>query len=74
MSWNATLPAGTSMTVETRTGDTASPDATWSDWSTVDSSGKITSPAGRYIVYRITLSTADASVSPTVFDLTLNYV
>jgi parallel beta-helix repeat protein len=73
-SWSANLPAGTSMTVETRTGNSATPDSTWSAWSRVDSAGNITSPAGRYVVYRITLSTANTSVSPTVFDVTLSYV
>jgi hypothetical protein len=32
--WDASLPAGTGVEVQTRSGNTAAPDATWSDWST----------------------------------------
>jgi hypothetical protein len=71
--WNANLPAGTSLIVETSTGNTAIPDSTWSGWSAVAADGTITSPAGQYIHYRFTLKSNDASVTPTVFDITLNY-
>jgi len=72
--WNADLPQGTSILVETSSGATATPDTTWSAWSAVNPDGMITSPANPYIRYRITLTTADPSATPTVFDITLNYV
>jgi hypothetical protein len=46
---------------ETRVGNVAEPDATWSDWThvslrgTADLEGHINSPAARYIQYRLTL-------------------
>jgi len=42
--------------VETRAGDTATPDATWSEWQPVGSAGEIASPIGRYVQYRASLS------------------
>jgi outer membrane protein assembly factor BamB len=33
VSWEANVPAGTSLEVQTRSGNTGTPDSTWSDWS-----------------------------------------
>jgi hypothetical protein len=33
ISWDALTPAGSSVALETRSGDVAKPDSTWSDWS-----------------------------------------
>jgi sugar lactone lactonase YvrE len=57
--WSASVPAGGGLTLQTRTGDTAEPDATWSDWSApvVRAAGeKIASPAGRFLQYRATFT------------------
>jgi hypothetical protein len=66
-------PAATNVTFETRSGETATPDGTWSGWEQVASDGSIASPNGRYVQYRANLSTSDPSVSPTVEDVTLGY-
>ena len=50
----------------TRTGDTATPDASWSDFQDVGPAGEIVSPRGRYLQYRATLTTADTSTTPTL--------
>ena len=42
--------------VETRAGDTATQDATWSEWQPVGAAGEIASPIGRYVQYRASLS------------------
>lgn len=56
-----------SLTVETRSGNTAKPDRGWSGWQKLagvtraggDASvGKVASPAGRYLQYRVTLGGA----------------
>jgi hypothetical protein len=70
--WTANLPAGTSIRVETSTGDSATPDSTWSAWAAVDADGTITSPNGRYARYRVTLISADGASTPTLYDITLN--
>ena len=66
------LPAGTSATYETRSGDTATPDATWSEWASIASEGGIASPSGRYLEYRVTLA-SDGSATPVVEEVSLSY-
>ena len=63
---NTTLPAETSAVFETRTGTTPTyGGATWSVWEAVNG-GTIASPNARYAQYRVTLTTADPSVTPVV--------
>jgi hypothetical protein len=71
--WNASLPAGTSLVVETRSGGTALPDGTWSDWSAVGAGGAVTSPAGRYLQYRLRLATSDPTQSAVFFDISISW-
>ncbi len=66
-------PAGTNVTFETRSGNTATPDGTWSGWQAVNAGDAIASPDNRYIQYRANLSTSDASVTPSVEQVTLSY-
>jgi len=57
--WGATLPAGTRVEISTRSGNTRTPDETWSDWSTPYSNADastITSPRARYLQWRAVLS------------------
>ncbi|MBI2843312.1 MAG: hypothetical protein HYX78_07910 [Armatimonadetes bacterium] len=61
ISWIAETPEGITVTLQTRTGNAAEPDATWSGWSSAYSGGageQITSPPGRYIQYRATVNGA----------------
>jgi len=60
------------ITVSTRTGNTALPDATWSDWSAPIESApaKVTSPRGRFIQLRVELSGASG---PRLQSLSLYY-
>jgi Purple acid Phosphatase, N-terminal domain len=60
------LPAGTQATFETRTGGTPTPEQSWSDWQALAPTGTIASPPGRYLQYRVSLSTADTTLTPTV--------
>jgi len=75
INWTATMPPGTSIKLQTRTGNTSTPDATWSDWSDFYyASGEvITSPSGRYIQYRVVLQTNDPKVTPVLKDITITY-
>jgi hypothetical protein len=73
-SWNATLPAGTSLVVETRSGNTATPDGTWSAWSAVANGGAVASPAGQYLQYRVTFSTSDVTATAVFSDITINWI
>jgi len=60
------------ITVDTRTGNTALPDSTWTDWSEPlkTSPAKVTSPRGRFIQVRAHLATA---VDPVLQSLSLYY-
>jgi sugar lactone lactonase YvrE len=67
---SAAIPDGTKATIATRSGNLAKPDDdTWSDWSKeIRADGtfaKIPSPAGRFIQYRLTL-TSEGEKTPTV--------
>lgn len=79
--WTAAVPAGAKVVLQTRSGETAEPDATWSDWSRVyggASAGEtIASPPGRYLQYRATLLDGAGGGGPSlraveVFYLTRN--
>jgi sugar lactone lactonase YvrE len=65
ITWNAISPSGTSLVLQTRTGDVSKPDQTWSDWSTnftTPSGQTITSPPARYIQYRVLFSSTNPEV------------
>ncbi len=53
--WGAAYPVSSGkITVRTRSGNTAKPDATWSDWSAPLAKGaKVSSPKARYLQYRV---------------------
>ena len=68
-----TTPASTSVSYSTRTGNTSSPDGSWSGWAPVGVGGAIASPSGRYLQYQATLATADPTRTPEVESVTLTY-
>lgn len=51
-----------SVTFETRTGNGAEPDTTWSRWESVRGDGGIVSPSARFLQWRVRLTSADARV------------
>jgi hypothetical protein len=62
-------PRGTSVSVQARVGNVRVPDETWSDWSPpadVASPAAPGVPPGRFVQYRLTLSTSDPAASPEV--------
>jgi hypothetical protein len=76
VTWRAERPAGTSVSVQVRSGNVSEPDSTWSDWSaeqTEPSDGGSSIPPGRFVQYRVKLATRDPSVSPELHSVTLRY-
>ena len=68
VSWEGTAPPGTEVRVQTRAGNTATPDATWTDWSppaTRAQGEPIRSEKARFLQLRLTLA-GKAGASPTV--------
>jgi hypothetical protein len=58
LSWDAVVPADTRIEVETRSGNTQNPDATWTEWSPARPEGDsqvVTSERARFLQLRITL-------------------
>ncbi|HEX5323372.1 MAG TPA: Ig-like domain-containing protein, partial [Capsulimonadaceae bacterium] len=80
IAWQASVADGSSVQMETRSGDVNRPDDTWSAWSGpyTDSTGQtITSPPGRFIQYRAILSgniTAAPAALPRVQSVAIYYL
>jgi hypothetical protein len=75
--WRADTPPGTKVTMALRSGNTAEPDETWSLWTPEQTDAQqavIPAPTARFLQYRITLSTEDPAVSPTVHGIVLRYM
>lgn len=76
LTWKADTPAGTSVKVAVRSGNTAEPDDTWSDWSaeqTDSQESKILAPPARYLQYRVTLATENPKITPELRSISLRY-
>lgn len=76
LGWEAELPPGTSLQIQSRSGNTAEPDDTWSDWSPPYSrpDEKVLSPAGRYLQLKINLKGPGGAKSPRVQKLLVFYL
>ena len=62
--WEATVPAGTEIQVETRSGNTGAPDATWTEWSRPyahKDGDPVTSERARFLQVRAALSGKDGA-------------
>lgn len=67
-SWEGSFPRGTSVTLQTRSGNTAHPDSTWSEWSppmTQAAGEAIHSERARFMQLRLRL-TGSSGLTPTV--------
>lgn len=75
--WDAEVPEGTELTLRVRTGPTATPGDTWSDWTRTSASAEgvlIELPEPRrYFQYQVNLRTTDPEVSPRLRRLALDY-
>lgn len=59
--WRAQIPAGSRVDISTRSGNTRTPDETWSDWApayTNQAGSAISSPRARYLQWRAILTGA----------------
>jgi sugar lactone lactonase YvrE len=77
LSWKGDAPAGTTISLSTRSGNTKSPDDTWSSWSSagIDPQGQqISNPKGRFIQWKAELRTTNNQVSPILRTVRLPYL
>ncbi len=76
VSWEGGTPPGTLVQVQTRSGNTEHPDATWTDWSapaTRAAGEPIRSERSRFLQLKLTLS-GKAGATPTVESIAASYL
>ncbi len=76
VSWRADVPAGCDLVFRTRSGNSARPDRTWSDWSgplTASAGSRITSPNARFIQWKVEMS-GTGGATPILDSVTLAYL
>ncbi|MGE3512661.1 MAG: hypothetical protein AB7N65_27675, partial [Vicinamibacterales bacterium] len=74
ISWRATMPAGSRLDVSTRSGNSETPNDTWSDWTAPyanPTGSPIVSPKARYLQWRAVLS---GTASPVLTSVTAAYL
>lgn len=67
IAWDAELPQGSSVQFLSRSGNSAEPDRTWSDWSPPYQKAegeRILSPKGRYLQYMVKFKAESGRMSP----------
>jgi WD40 repeat protein len=75
--WEADLPSGAIVLFQTRSGNSAEPDRTWSDWSPPYQNAQgeqILSPRGRYLQFTVKLKAESGRQSPSLKKTTLFYL
>ncbi len=73
LSWNAEIPSGAGVAMSVRTGNTPTPDASWSSFAPIASSGDDIPGNSRYVQYRAQLSSSDAGSTPALTEVTIGY-
>jgi hypothetical protein len=74
LSWDDSTPANTSLTLSVRTGNTPTPDSTWTAFTPVTTSGGTIGVASRYAQYEAALATSDPNQTPALQDVTLTFI
>src|ERR1700682_5845759 len=70
LSWTAISPASTALTLSYRSGNTSSPDGSWTAFTSVASSGGALAGNSRYFQYESDLNSSDLSQTPVLEDVT----
>ena len=73
LTWSGVAPAGSVVSILTRSGNTATPDTNWTDWAPLNGTA-IPSAEARYLQYQLILSTSDPQVSAVVESVTVSYI
>lgn len=74
--WDAAVAAGASIQLQSRSGNTNEPNATWSDWSPLYSKTEeqILSPKARFLQVKVLFRTQTGKVSPVLDRVTVFYL
>ncbi|MDD5397204.1 MAG: fibronectin type III domain-containing protein, partial [Candidatus Moranbacteria bacterium] len=74
LDFSTTKPAGTSVSIDVKAGNTSVPDGSWISLSNVASGGDITALGQkRYYQYVATMTTSDSNITPSFNDITFHY-
>lgn len=71
-----TIPANTLITMDARSGNSATPDGTWTAWQVgIANNGSLVNlGSNRYVQYRANLSNTSTSVTPSLDSINVNYL
>jgi hypothetical protein len=72
-SWTSQLAAGTGLVINVRTGNTPTPDASWTSFTALSGSGATIGATARYLQYRADLTTSNTGQTPVLQDVTFVY-
>ena len=72
LTWNSATPSGTGIAISVRTGDTPTPDGTWSAFAPIATSGGDIPGSSRYVQYRAELSSSDPGTTPVLSDVMIS--
>ena len=72
LTWDAATPAGTGVALSVRTGNTSTPDGSWSAFTPIAASGGAIPGNTRYAQYRAELSSSDPSKTPVLSQVAFN--
>ena len=72
LSYVADVPSGTTLGLEVRTGETPTPDGSWSSFAPI-ASGQDVAASGRYLQYRVEATSASGDATPTLSSVTVPY-
>lgn len=76
LTWAGDTPPGTSIKVAVRGGNVSEPDDTWTPWSDDMADpgvAAVSLPPARFLQVRVTLTSSDPAVSPSLHHLTVRY-
>ena len=73
LSWSGSTPSGTGVALSVRSGNTATPDASWTAFSPIAASGGDIPGSSRYLQYRAQLTTTNPAVTPTLGEVSISY-
>ena len=75
LEWEGHTPDGATLTVQSRSGNTGTPDNTWAEWTDIEAdTARVASPRARFLQVRLALATAGEARSPAVWSVTTAYL
>ncbi len=76
LSWEGTAEAGSSLLVQTRSGNSYDPNGTWSEWSppSQKKEDQVLNPRARFLQAKVLFKTTAGRISPSVSRLTVFYL